>query len=116
MSKILKLHGIFFLLIILLNENLSAQEEVKKLSLDEVIRIALSQSRDALSAKHRFRSSFWEFKSYKATYMPMLSMDATIPNLQRSINKYTQSDGSETFIKQAYTSYSLDMSLTKTIG
>ncbi|MCD4680764.1 MAG: TolC family protein [Bacteroidales bacterium] len=105
-----------FILILLINSGLKAQNEVKKLNLDEVVRIALSQSRDALAAKHRFRSSFWEFKSYRATYMPMLTLDAVVPNLQRSINKYTQPDGSETFLQQAYTSYSIDMSLSKTIG
>lgn len=116
MLRIIKWPGIVSLILLVFINNLNAQEEVKKLSLAEVIDIALKQSRDALAAKHRFRSSFWEYKSYKATYMPMLSLDATLPNLQRSINKYTQSDGSETFIRQAYTSYSLDMSLTKTIG
>ncbi len=114
----MRLKLLLFLTIVLLFNlsNIKAQGEIKKLGLEEVIRIALSQSRDALAAKHRFRSSFWEFKSYRATYMPMLTLDATVPNLQRSINKYTRADGSETYVEQAYTSYSLDMSLSKTIG
>jgi len=67
------------------------------LSLDDVIYIAHQQSPDALIAKHRFRSSYWEFKSYKADYLPALTMDGTIPEYNRGIDAVQQPDGSFEF-------------------
>ena len=95
---------------------LKAQELVNRLSLDDVIYIAHQQSPDALIAKHRFRRSYWEFRRYKANYLPMLRFDGTIPNINRSIDKITLPDGSEIFQKRSYVNSQLDLSINQTIG
>jgi hypothetical protein len=88
----------------------------KKLSLDEVLVLAKSQSPDALKAKHRYRSTYWEYRSFKAGYLPLLSMDATIPEINRSISKITLPDGSDAFMKRSLSNASMNMALTKNIG
>lgn len=95
---------------------LMAQSEDGTYRLDEVIRMARDRSREALSARHRFRSSYWSFQTYRATYMPKLTLDAELPSLQRSISKYTLSDGSEVFLERSYVASSMDLSLSKKIG
>ncbi len=94
---------------------LPGQESVS-LNLDEVMTMAHSQSREALSAKHRFRSSYWEYRTFRTQYLPMLNLNTTLPSLRRSIIKYTTLQGNDIFVEQSVANYSLEMSLSKTLG
>ncbi len=96
--------------------NLKAQNPQKTLTLDDVITIAKKQSPDGLVAINKFKSSYWQFRTYKASFMPMLSFNATMPNINRSISKITNPDGSQSFVETKSTDYSAKMSLSKTIG
>jgi len=64
-----------------------AQEQVKKLTLQDVISLAEQNSLQALLAKHRFRSSYWQYRSYQANYLPSVSLQTDIVDLQRAITK-----------------------------
>ncbi len=55
-------------------------QDVKKLTLDEVIKLAEEQSPNALIAKHRYRSSYWQYRSYQAQFLPSLSLSGVVPN------------------------------------
>ncbi|MCB9015125.1 MAG: TolC family protein [Lentimicrobiaceae bacterium] len=91
------------------------QSKTRQLSLQDVISIAQKQSPDALTTTHRFRSSYWQFRNYKAGLMPSLTFDATLPSLSRSIEKITTPDG-DAFYERNQASYSAGLSLTKNIG
>jgi len=96
---------------------LSAQSELPvRLTLEQAIDIAQEQSPDALIAKHRFKSSYWEYRNFEAQFMPMLSFNGTLPAWSRSINKYTREDGTEVYVNQEYARYFGAMSLSKTVG
>ena len=86
------------------------------LTLDDVILIAREQSPRAILAKHRFRGSYWEYRTHKAKFRPGLDLDATIPDLTRSIDKITQDDGSDAFVERSLASYSVGASLTQNIS
>ena len=107
---------IILFLLILQSVCLTAQTEVNRLTLEDVIYIAKQQSPDALIAKHRFKRSYWEFRTYKAAYLPSLKLDGVIPNLNRSIDGITQPDGSEVYKERSLASYSAEMSINQTIG
>ena len=77
--------GILFLLL-LFPPFLSAQE-TKRLTLEEVITIAQEQSPDAILAKHRFRASYWQFRTFKAEYLPSLTLSGTLPDYNRIFEK-----------------------------
>lgn len=65
-----------------------AQEQlVKQLALEEVIQIARENSVQALLAKHRFTSSYWSYRSYQASYLPSVSLNADLVDFNRSIVK-----------------------------
>lgn len=87
-----------------------------KLTLHEAIELASRQSPDALLARHRFRNSYWQFRTYEASFMPMLSLDATLPEFNRSIDRITQPDGAEAFRERRYATYFTNLSLNKNIG
>ncbi|HNS16497.1 MAG TPA: TolC family protein [Bacteroidales bacterium] len=91
------------------------QEKKINLTLGEVIRIAQVQSPDALIAKHRFRGSYWEFKTYQAGYKPSLRLNGVLPDFSRSIDVITQSDGSEVFLERQIARTSLNMSISQNI-
>ncbi len=103
------------LLLFTFSATLSAQNVTKMLSLDDVLTIARQQSPDALASQHRFRSSYWQYRNYKAGLMPMLTLDGTLPSLSRSIEKITTPEG-DFFYNRNLANYSAALSLTKNIG
>ncbi len=94
----------------------ASQQLARQLTLEEIIEIAQTQSPDALSAKNRFLKGFWEMRTSKATLLPRLSLDGTLPSYQRSIDKITLDDGTDAFKERALSSAELELSLSKNIA
>ena len=94
----------------------SAQRQTMRLTLLEVIDIAQKQSPNALQAKNRFLGSYWQFRSFKAGFMPGLSLNATLPRYSRSIDQVTQGDGTVKFIDRTQSSASVGLSLTQNLA
>ena len=67
--------------------------------LDDVVLQACQSSPDALAARHTFRSAYWDYRSFRADYLPSLTLTSG-PNLDRSINQITMEDGSVRFVEQ----------------
>ena len=85
-------------------------------TLDEIIQLAKDQSPDAFKAKHTYRASYWEYRTYKADLLPSLSLDATIPAFSRSLKKYQLPDGTYSYIEENSSSASANVSLSQNIG
>lgn len=94
----------------------NAQDNAKILSFENIINMAKNQSPDGLVAKNKYLGSYWQYRSYKASYMPMLTLDATLPNINRVISRIPLADGREVFQEQSSADYTMKMSLSKTIG
>jgi outer membrane protein TolC len=58
----------------------SLSQELKRLSLEDVIKLSEEQSPNALMAKNRFRASYWQYRTFKAEYRPSLTLTGTTPN------------------------------------
>jgi len=83
MNKILemnKLRLFSIIIVLLVTARIIIAQDVKKLTFDEVIKIAEEQSPNALMAKHRYRSSYWAYRSYQAQFRPSLTLSGTVPN------------------------------------
>lgn len=104
-----------FLIIICSFTTLSAQDTLR-FELEGVIRLAQENSPDAQIAKHRYRSSYWFFRTFKADYLPGIRMDAAIPNLNRSIQAIPAQDGTTVYTPQNLTSYQVELSMNQRIG
>ena len=74
---------------------------MRQLDLQEVIKLAQENSLDAILAKHRFRSSYWSFRSYQANYLPSVSLQTDIVDLSRSIVKDVVLENGEWVTKYA---------------
>ena len=99
---------------ILSTELLSAQNQTMEMSLEQVVKIARLESPDARTARHSFRSAYWNYKYYRANYLPSLSLSSD-PNLNRAINKITMGDGSVKFVEQNLLNTDLTLNLSQNI-
>jgi len=62
-------------------------QEIKKLTFQEVIKLSEEQSPNALMAKHRFRASYWQYRTFVAQYRPSLTLTGTTPDFSNSYDK-----------------------------
>lgn len=115
MRPLLYLHLIIGLQFLQVRSAMS-QERKMDLSLDDVIQLARDQSPMAILAQHRYRSSYWEYRTFRAKYLPGLTLSTTIPDLTRSIERITTDDGSDVFVPRKIVNSSMDMSLTQNLA
>lgn len=107
-------YTLLILLIYGAQTNAAAQEPALLLTLGQTIERAREQSPDAQNARHTFRSAYWNYKYYRANYLPALNLTSD-PYLDRAINKVTLGDGSVKFVEQNLLSTDLTLSLTQNI-
>ena len=90
-------------------------DEVRKITLDEAILLARSQSVDAAMALNELKSAYWEYRSYKANLLPEVNFTATLPSYNKRYSAYQQSDGSYTFVRNNNIGMSGELSITQNI-
>lgn len=69
------------------------------LSLKDVISLAQQQSPSAQSARNTFLAAYWNYRYYRANYLPSVTLTSS-PYINKEMNKITQSDGTAMFIRQ----------------
>ncbi len=75
-----------------------AQESMTSFTLDKVIEIAKKSSAQAMIANIEYRRAYWQYKSFKANFLPQVSAEGTVPSFDRNIQSTTQPDGSIKFV------------------
>jgi outer membrane protein len=93
-----------------------SQDDTMVLTLDQALTIAKAQSADAMIAKHRFRMNYWEYRSFKADYLPSINADAILPSFNRSYQKITVPDGPILFQYNTEGNYSAGMTINQKLG
>lgn len=106
---------LFFLLTFFYSEYQYGQQNTRQYSLNEVLMIARVQSPMAVTARHRFRGSYWEYRTYKAGFLPTLTMNTVIPDLNRSIDRITLPDGTDAFVERKLINSSVNLQLNQNI-
>jgi len=92
-------------------------QETKRLTLESVLNLAEEQSPDAILAKHRFRASYWQYRTFKAEYLPSLTLAGTLPDYNRVFEKeYDFSSGQEYYVEKQTNNSSLSLALSQNIG
>lgn len=95
----------------------SFSQEVKRLTLDDVISLAAEQSPNALIAKHKFRASYWQYRTFIAEYRPSLTLTGSLPDYSTAYSRVWNSVAQQ----WEYTSSNVlqtlaSLSLTQNIG
>jgi len=120
MNKILKMKNFLLssliVVLVLPSKEIIAQD-LKKLTFDEVIKLSEEQSPNALIAKHRFRSSYWEYRSYRAQFLPSLTLSGTTPDFSNGLAKVYDSNSDQyIYIPKNTISTLGTLSLSQNIG
>ena len=100
----------------LLHGALQAQTDTLMLTLEDALYLAGEQSPDALIARHRFRASYWEYRAFKADYLPAVQLDGTLPNFSRSFRKISVPDGPDIYQYNTLGNYSAQLTLNQKVG
>ncbi|MDR2383513.1 MAG: TolC family protein [Prevotellaceae bacterium] len=76
-------------------------QETKPLTLtmEDAIDLARQQSPSVIAARHTFHAAYWNYRNFKATYLPSVSFSST-PNFNHQINVITMPDGTSQFVQQ----------------
>jgi len=95
----------------------SFSQELKRLTLDEVLRLAEENSPSALMAKNRFRASYWQYRTFKAEYRPSLTLTGTTPYYSTAFERVWNSQDSKWDYKSTNVLRNLgSLSLSQNIG
>ena len=95
---------------------LAGAQNKKVMTLQDVIALAKIQSPSAILAKTKFNNNYWQYRIFKTSTLPTLSLEGSLPNYSQSIRKITFFDGSDFFIKSRYANYDATLSIRKKIG
>jgi outer membrane protein TolC len=91
--------------LILFSQKTEAQT-TRNLTLEETILLAETQSPNALIARNRFRSSYWQFRSFQAQYLPSIRLTGTTPDFNNSLQRQFRPSDS-TYIYRANWNYNI---------
>lgn len=85
-----------FILFLLFFGQLAAQDTLR-LTLNEAVALARKQSPQAVAARHQYRAAYWNWRSFKADYLPSLTFSSN-SQLNRAISPVTLPDGTDSFV------------------
>jgi len=92
-------------------------QELKRLTFEDVISLSESQSPNALMAKHRFRASYWSYRTFVAQYRPSLTLTGTTPDYSNSSDKVWNSQTNSYDYRSTNTLSNIgSLSLSQNIG
>jgi outer membrane protein TolC len=69
------------------------------LTMEEAIDMARKQSPTVIAARHSFNAAYWNYRSFKANYLPSVHFGSS-PNFNHQINVIPIQDGSSQFVQQ----------------
>ena len=85
------------------------------LSLDEAIFRARARSVDAAMALNELKSSYWEYRTYRADLLPEVNFAATLPAYRKQYSSYMNESGSFSFVPNNYLEMSGELSIDQKI-
>lgn len=106
---------LFALLLMLFAFIASAFSQVRPITLEEAITLARTQSVDAAVARNELKTSYWEYRTFKADLLPEVNLNATLPSYNKNYNSYQTEDGSYTFVRNNYVGLNGSLSIDQNI-
>ncbi len=95
----------------------TAQNDIMKLTLPEVIDLASRQSIDAFKQQNMYLASYWEYKYYRADKLPYLSMGANPFSYNNSIRQdYIPQDQSWQYSQQENITSNASLRVSQNVG
>ena len=104
-----------FLLLLLLLVTVSIYGQ-REITLEEAISIAQKNSPDYKALLNQNQASYWRFRNFKAGFLPQLRLDATLPRYSNSVNRLTNDNGQDIFVRSNQASVDGTLSLNQNIA
>ncbi len=105
---------VMLLLLLLPSCSFAWEGDTLTLTLPQAIEMAKKQSPSARSARHTFLAQYWNYRYYRANYLPSLTLNSS-PYINNEINKITQGDGTSLFLSQSQFGGDLSLSINQNI-
>ena len=105
---------VLFLLLLLPSCSFAWTGDTLTLTLPQAIEMAKKRSPSARSARHTFLAQYWNYRYYRANYLPSLTLSSS-PYINNEINKITQGDGTSLFLSQNQFGGDLSLSINQNI-
>ncbi|WP_066631617.1 TolC family protein [Labilibacter marinus] len=86
-----------------------------KLSLRNVVDLAISQSSSVKYEQNRYENYFWRWKNFQAQFRPQLVLSGDLPNYEEGTKPITQNDGSVQFREIGYFKNSAQLAVNQSI-
>ncbi len=86
------------------------------LTLDEVVQMARTQSLQSKVTQERYKNSYFSNRSFWRSFYPELSAQGTLPDLNRSLSRVTQNDGTDVFVERSQAVSDLQLNLSQKIA
>lgn len=87
----------------------------REITLNEAIALARTQSVDAAVALNELKTSYWEYRTFRADLLPEVNFSGTLPNYNKSYSSYQNSDGSYSFVRNNTLGLSGELSIDQNI-
>jgi outer membrane protein TolC len=71
----------------------------RQITLKQAIEIAQKKSPEYKALINQNQASYWRFRNFKASFLPQLRLDATIPSYSNSIIRQTNDQGEDDFVQ-----------------
>lgn len=92
-------------------------QDTLKLTFDQVIKYSEEQSPNAYIAQHRFRASYWQYRTFVAQYRPSLTLSGTTPSYSTEYNRvYNSVTKQYEYISKNLIQNLAQLSLSQNIG
>jgi len=91
-------------------------QETLHLTLADAISLSSGSSLDKKRANNIVKSAYWNYRAYKAGFLPKLSLEGNLPDYYRIINMITLPDGKYDFVTQNVASSNMRVNLVQQIG
>lgn len=72
----------------------------KKITLSEAINIAQQKSPDYQRNLNQNQRNYWRYRNYKASFLPELRLQATLPEYRNQVRRITNDAGQDIFVNQ----------------
>ena len=83
--------------------------------LQDAIRMAQEQSPSAQSARNTFLAAYWNYRYFRANYLPSVSLTSE-PYINKEMNKIMQQDGTAIFLKQDQLGADLTVTINQNVS
>ena len=103
------------LIFILCVQYLIAQSDGQSFTLEQIIALSQSDAPEVLLEKTELSRQYWFLQQYKASLRPQINLDATLPNVNHTIDLITLPNGSGQYINRSLMNNDLSLSLNQVL-